>query len=393
MELKGNWNYPTAIRFGAGRIRELADVCRSLGMHRPLLVTDPGLAPLPMLAGAVRICTEGGLGCAVYAGVQANPVADNVSEGVRVFRAGGHDGVIAFGGGSALDVGKAVGLMVGQTRPLFDFEDREDWFTRVDTAGMAPVLAVPTTAGTGSEVGRASVITDPADHVKKIIFHPRMMPGAVIGDPELTVGLPAHITAATGMDALSHSLEAFCSPLYHPLAEGIAVEGMRLVREWLPAAVQDGRNVTARAHMLIASSMGATAFQKGLGAMHSLSHPCGANLNTHHGLTNAVVMPYVLLWNREAIDGKMQRLAAWLGLPDPGFEAVLQWVLELRRRIGIPDTLAQLGVAPEHASRFAPQALADPSTGTNPLPLSERDFAQLYLNCIRGELKPRPRAA
>jgi alcohol dehydrogenase class IV len=388
VELKGNWNYPTAIRFGVGRIRELPEVCRTLGLQRPLLVTDAALARLPMVTDTVRLCTQEGIGCVVYSGVQANPVADNVMYGVATYQSGGHDGVIAFGGGSALDVGKAVGLMVGQARPLFDFEDRDDWFLRVNVSGMAPVLAVPTTAGTGSEVGRASVITDPADHVKKIIFHPRMMPAAVIEDPELTFGLPPHITAATGMDALSHSLEAFCSPAYHPLAEGVAVEGMRLVKEWLPAAVANGRDVEARSHMLIASSMGATAFQKGLGAMHSLSHPCGANLNTHHGLTNAVVMPYVLVWNRPAIEGKMRRLAAYLGLENPGFDAVLHWVLELRGRIGIPNTLAELGVGTEHARQFAGQALADPSTGGNPLPMTERDFEQLYLNCIRGDLRP-----
>ncbi|HUI60153.1 MAG TPA: iron-containing alcohol dehydrogenase [Steroidobacteraceae bacterium] len=393
MQLKGNWNYPTSIRFGAGRIRELPEVCAGSGMRRPLLVTDPGLARLPMVAEAVRACGAAGLGCAVYSSIQANPVADNVMYGVATYQAGGHDGVIAFGGGSALDVGKAIALMVGQTRPLFDFEDRDDWYLRVNVAGMAPVVAVPTAAGTGSEVGRASVITDPADHVKKIIFHPRMMPAAVISDPELTFGLPADITAATGMDALSHSLEAYCSPLCHPLAEGIAVEGIRLVKEWLPIAVREGRNVEARSYMLIASSMGATAFQKGLGAMHSLSHPCGANLNTHHGLTNAVVMPYVLMWNREAIAPKLQRLAAWLGLPRPGFAGVLEWVLELRRSIGIPNTLADIGVKVEHAAQFAPQALADPSTGTNPLPMTERGFGQLYLNCIRGELAAAPAGA
>jgi alcohol dehydrogenase class IV len=362
-------------------------MCRSLGMQRPLLVTDAGLARLPMVTDAVRLCTGAGLACGLYSNVQANPVAENVMQGVAAHQAGGHDGVIAFGGGSALDVGKAVGLMVGQARPLFDFEDREDWFLRVNVAGMAPVLAVPTTAGTGSEVGRASVITDLAEHVKKIIFHPRMMPAAVIEDPELTFGLPPNVTAATGMDALSHSLEAFCSPAYHPLAEGVAVEGMRLVKEWLPAAVENGRDLAARAHMLIASSMGATAFQKGLGAMHSLSHPCGANLNTHHGLTNAVVMPYVLVWNRPAIEAKMRRLGAYLGLPDPGFDAVLKWVLELRSRIRIPNTLAELGVRIGHAREFAGQALADPSTGGNPLPMTERGFEQLYLNCIRGELR------
>jgi alcohol dehydrogenase class IV len=386
MELKGNWNYPTSIRFGAGRIRELPDACRSLGMRRPLLVTDPGLAALPMVAQAVETCREAGLPCAVFSDVQANPVEENVDLGVAAFQAGGNDGVIAFGGGSALDAAKAIALMVGQTRPLWDFEDREDWFTRVDVTGMAPVVAVPTTAGTGSEVGRASVITDLSDHTKKIIFHPKMLPAIVIEDPELTVGLPAQVTAATGMDALSHCLEAWCSPFYHPMAEGVAAEGMRLVRNWLPTAVKDGANVEARAHMLVASSMGATAFQKGLGAMHSLSHPCGANLNTHHGLTNAVVMPYVLAWNRKAIDDKMVRLAAYLGLQRQSFDGFLDWVLQLRAEIGIPGTLADIGVGEEHAAVFAPQALADPSTGGNPLAMTEDDYRRLYLNCIRGDL-------
>jgi alcohol dehydrogenase class IV len=386
MKLRGNWNYPTAIRFGAGRIRELPDACRTLSIRRPLIVTDPGLAKLPMIADAVRVFAEAGLTSAVYSDIQANPVEENVTHGVAAFRKGSHDGVVAFGGGSALDVGKAVALMTGQTRPIFDFEDREDWYTRVNVDGMAPVVAVPTTAGTGSEVGRASVITDVTDHTKKIIFHPRMLPSIVIEDPELTVGLPPQVTAATGMDALSHCLEAYCAPFYHPLAEGIAVEGMRLIKEWLPVAVRDGRSLEARSHMLIASSMGATAFQKGLGAMHSLSHPCGANLNTHHGLTNAVVMPYVLAWNRKAIDGKLGRLAAYLGLKEQSFEGVLDWVLELRRTIGIPDTLADIGVRTEHAAAFATQAFADPSTGGNPVPVDTKQFEQLYLNCIRGEL-------
>jgi alcohol dehydrogenase class IV len=386
MQLRGNWNYPTSIRFGAGRLRELPEACRSLGMRRPLLVTDPGLAALPMIARAAGLCREAGLPCAVFSEVQANPVEENVSGGVAVFRAGAHDGVIAFGGGSALDAAKAIALMVGQKRPLWDFEDREDWYTRVDVSGMAPVVAVPTTAGTGSEVGRASVITDRSDHTKKIIFHPRMLPAVVIEDPELTVGLPAQVTAATGMDALSHCLEAWCTPFYHPMAEGIAAEGMRLIRQWLPVAVQDGADLEARSHMLIASSMGATAFQKGLGAMHSLSHPCGANLNTHHGLTNAVVMPYVLAWNRHAIEEKIVRLAAYLGLERASFDGFLDWVLELRAGIGIPHTLAGIGVREEHAPVFAPQALADPSTGGNPLPMTEDDFRVLYLHCIRGTL-------
>lgn len=385
--LSGNWNYPTSIKFGAGRIVELPEHCRALGMQRPLLVTDAGLAALPMVRQAVESCRDDGVECEVFSDVQPNPVEANVSAGVKAFQAGGHDGVIAFGGGSALDSAKAVALMIGQVRPIWDFEDREDWFKRVIVAGMVPVVAVPTTAGTGSEVGRASVITDLRDHTKKIIFHPDMMPSIVLEDPELTVGLPPHITAAVGMDALSHNLEAYCSPGYHPMAEGIAVEGMRLIKEWLPRAVRNGADIEARAHMLVASSMGATAFQKGLGAMHSLSHPCSANLGTHHGLTNAVVMPYVLEWNRAAIDEKLSRLAAWLGLREHSYAGVLGWVLDLRRDIGIPNTLAEIGVKEEHAAPFAPQAFADPSTGGNPVALTVADFEQLYRNCVRGDLR------
>lgn len=382
--LRGNWNYPTSIRCGAGRIVELPEHCRALGIVQPLLVTDAGLAPMPIVARVLEICRGAGLACGLFADVQSNPVEANVVAGVAAYRQGAHDGVIAFGGGSALDTAKAIALMVGQARPIWDFEDREDWYTRVDTAGMAPVVAVPTTAGTGSEVGRAAVITDLRDHTKKIIFHPKMLPALVILDPELTVGLPAHVTAAVGMDALSHNLEAYCAPGYHPMAEGIAVEGMRLIREHLPRAVANGADLEARTQMLVASSMGATAFQKGLGAMHSLSHPCSANLGTHHGLTNAVVMPYVLEWNRDALGPKFERLGAWLGLEQRSFEGVLRWVLDLRRQIGIPDTLASLGLEEAHAKSFAPQAFADPSTGGNPVPMTEQCFETLYLRCIRG---------
>ncbi|HKZ74798.1 MAG TPA: iron-containing alcohol dehydrogenase [Steroidobacteraceae bacterium] len=384
--LAGKWNYPTSIRFGVGKIRELPAACRELGMQRPLLVTDAGLAKLPVVTNTVALCKADGLGIAVFSDVQANPVEANVTSGVEAFRRGNHDGVVAFGGGSALDTGKAIALMVGQARPIWDFEDREDWYTRVNVAGMAPVVAVPTTAGTGSEVGRCSVLTDRRDHTKKLIFHPRLLPAIVIEDPELTVGLPPHITAAVGMDALSHNLEAYCAPAYHPMADGIALEGMRLIREWLPVAVKDGRNLEARAHMMIASTMGATAFQKGLGAMHSLSHPCGANLDTHHGLTNGVVMPYVLAFNRPAIEDKLTRLAAYLGLPKPTPAAVVDWVLELRRSIGIPHTLAEIGVKAEHAAAFAPMAEADPSTPSNPRPVTARELEQLYRNAIAGNL-------
>jgi alcohol dehydrogenase class IV len=386
MELKGNWNYPTAIRFGAGRISELPEACRELGMKRPLLVTDPGLAALPMIAKTLARCSDEGLGCELFADVQGNPVEANVNAGVSAFRAGRHDGVIAFGGGSALDVGKAVGLMVGQSRPIWDFEDREDWYTRVNVDGMAPVVAVPTTSGTGSEVGRASVITDERDHTKKIIFHPRMLPSLVIADPELTLGLPPHITAAVGMDALSHNLEAFCSPFYHPMAQGIALEGMRLIKEWLPTACREGANVTARIHMMAASTMGAAAFQKGLGAMHALSHPCGAVLNTHHGLTNAVVMPYVLIFNRSAIEEKMTSLARYLGLPDPSFQAVLDWILALREAIGIPSDLAALGLTEAHIDQLAAMAVIDPSVGSNPIPLTLENLTVLFRNAVRGRI-------
>jgi alcohol dehydrogenase class IV len=387
--LRGDWNYPTSIRFGAGRIAELPEACKSLGIQRLLLVTDPGLASLPMIHTAVDACRTAALACEVFSDIQANPIEANVTEGVRAFREGQHDGVVAFGGGSALDTGKAIALMVGQTRPMWDFEDREDWYTRVNVSGMAPIVGVPTTAGTGSEVGRASVITDVRDHTKKIIFHPKMQPALVIADPELTLGLPAKVTAAVGMDALSHNLEAFCSPSFHPMADGIALEGTRLIKEWLPIAVHDGNNLEARAHMMIASTMGATAFQKGLGAMHSLSHPCSANLNTHHGLTNAVVMPYVLAWNRRAIEHKMVRLAAFLNLPEASFDSVLKWVLDLRKTIGVPHTLAKLGMRVEQVDSFAPQALEDPSTSGNPLPMTRPDFAELYRNCIEGRLEVR----
>ena len=387
MRLQGNWNYPTSIRFGAGRVTELPEACTMLGIHRPLLVSDRLLGASTLMQTVQALCEAGSLPVTLFSDVQGNPVAANVESGVAAFRDGGHDGVIAIGGGSALDAGKAIALMVGQNRPIWDFEDREDWFTRVDVRGMAPVVAVPTAAGTGSEVGRSSVITDTRDQTKKIIFHPRMMPGMVIADPALTVGLPAPVTAATGMDALSHCLEAFCVPSFHPIADGVAVEGMRLVHDWLPRAVADGTDLEARAHMLVASTMGAAAFQKGLGAMHSLSHPCGAHLDTHHGLTNAVVMPYVLCWNRSALEEKCVRLARWLDLPRPGFDAVLDWVLDLRERIGIPHTLAALGVQAEHVERLAASALTDPSTAGNPLPMTEADFSELYRRAIEGRLQ------
>ncbi len=384
--LKGSWNYPTQMIFGPGAIDKLARACKGLGMSRPLLVTDPGLAGLPMVKNAIAANEAEGLPTGLFDAVKANPIGHNVEEGVKAYKDGGHDGVIAFGGGSALDCAKAIALMVGQSRPLFDFEDKGDNWKRVDPAGIAPVVAVPTTAGTGSEVGRASVIVDEASHIKKIIFHPKMLPATVISDPELTVGLPPHITAATGMDALAHCLEAYCAPGYHPMAEGIAVEGMRLVKDWLPTAVKDGKNLVARAHMLAAASMGATAFQKGLGAIHSLSHPVGALYDTHHGLTNAVFMPYVLAHNRPAIEDKMVRLAAWLGLPKPSFTAVQDWVLALRQELKIPAKLEGLGVGDERIDEIAEMAAEDPTAPTNPIPLGAAEMRQIFEAALEGRL-------
>lgn len=362
------WNYPTTVLFGAGAVTKLPRACEAAGIRRPLVVTDPGMAKLPAVATALGVLRQGGLDPALFTDVRPNPVATNVEAGLAAFREGGHDGVVAVGGGSALDAGKLVAFMAGQTRPVWDFEDVGDHWKRADLAGIRPVIAVPTTAGTGSEVGRAAVLTDETTHTKRIIFHPLMMPKTAILDPELTVGLPRHLTAATGMDALAHCLEAYCAPGYHPMAEGIAVEGVRLVLDALPHACADGADLAARGRMLTASAMGAVAFQKGLGAIHSLSHPIGAVYDTHHGLTNAVVMPYVLAFNRPAVEAKLARLAAWLDLPDPGYAAILARVLALREELGIPHTLQALGVPDDRFDDLAEMAVKDPTAGGNPVP-------------------------
>jgi alcohol dehydrogenase class IV len=374
------------VKFGVGRIAELPDMCKALGLKRPLIVTDPGLAGLPMIKEAVARNEAAGLHTAVFSDIKGNPNGKNVEDGLKAYRAGRHDGVIAFGGGSALDAGKAVALMSGQKHPIWAFEDVGDNWKLVDPAGIAPIIAVPTTSGTGSEVGRVSVITNEETHEKKLIFHPKIQPSIVIEDPALTVGLPPKITAATGMDALAHCLEAYCVPSYHPMADGIAVEGMRLIKNWLPEAVRNGKNLEARAHMMAAATMGATAFQKGLGAIHSLSHPLGAVYDTHHGLTNAVVMPYVMQFNRKAIDEKMTRLASWLGLKNPSYNAVLDWVLALRQEIGIPHTLKDLGVDKSKLDSLSQQAFNDPSTGGNPVPAGVPEMKQMFIASIDGVL-------
>ncbi len=379
-----NWSYPTSIRFGAGRIAELAASCDALGMKNPLLVTDSGLAATAMIGDAISVAARAGLPIGLFSDVAPNPAGADVERGVAAFRAAGHDGVIAFGGGSALDAGKAVAFMSGQTRPIWDFEDVGDNWRRADAAGIAPVVAVSTTAGTGSETGRAAVITDAATTTKKVIFHPAMMPGVVIADPVLTVGLPAHLTAATGMDALAHCLEAFCAPGYHPMADGIAVEGLRLIKEWLPRAVSDGTDLVARGHMLAAAGMGSTAFQKGLGAIHALSHPVGAVLGAHHGLTNAVFMPYVMTFNRPAIEEKSARLAAYLGFSEPSFDALLDWILDLRRRFDIPETAVDLGVTADQLDSLAEMAAADPTAAGNPIPVGAAELRRLYEAALAG---------
>ncbi|MBL4906531.1 MAG: iron-containing alcohol dehydrogenase [Sneathiella sp.] len=385
-DLTGNWNYPTAVRFGVGRANEIGAACKELGMSNPLLVTDPGLASLPMIGEAVSNCQAAGLKCAVFSDVKPNPIGENVDAGVAAYKAGCHDGVIAFGGGSGLDAAKAIALMVGQSGSVFDFVDEGDNWTRVNVDAVAPVVAVPTTSGTGSEVGRASVITDAAHHVKKIIFHPTMLPAIVIADPALTAGLPAHITAATGMDALSHNLEAYCSPFYHPMAEGIAVEGIRLVKEYLPTAVAEGSDLVARAQMMVASTMGATAFQRGLGGMHALAHPLGALYDAHHGMLNAILMPYVLIHNRPAIEDRMERLAAFIGLEDASFEGFLKWVLDLRQEVGIPNDLGALDIDDSKAELVGKMATEDPSSGGNPTKLTAAEYTEIFLNAVKGDL-------
>lgn len=382
----GTWNYPTPIRFGPGRIAELPAACRELGIQRPLLVTDRGLADLSITRDTVALLDASGLPTAVFSAVDGNPTGAMVDAGVAAFRGGEHDGVVAFGGGSALDVAKAVAMMVGQQRPLFDFEDRADWWTRIDPAGMRPVVAVPTTSGTGSEVGRASVITDESEHIKKIIFHPGMLPARVICDPALTSGLPRGVTAATGIDALSHNLEAWCAPGFHPLADGIALEGIRLVHQHLLPACADGGDIDARSGMMAASLMGATAFQKGLGGMHAMAHPIGAIVGAHHGLTNAVVMPYVLQANRDAIRSRGADLARALDLPGHDLDALLQWVLDLREALDIPHTLAGIGVTEAQLPLLAKMSTEDPSAGGNPVSFDLGFAEALFERAFHGVL-------
>lgn len=383
--LSGSWNYPTRVLHGPGRAAELGAACKTASISRPLIVTDAGLRGSTVIGEVQSVLSAAGLEAPVFADVKGNPTGANLDAGLAAYKAGDCDGVVATGGGSALDVGKCIAFMAGQSRPIWDFEDVDDWWTRADPAGIAPIVAVPTTAGTGSEVGRAAVLTNETTHEKKIIFHPLMLPKVVVSDPLLTVGLPPKLTAWTGMDAFAHCIEAFSAPGFHPMADGIAVEGLRLVKEYLPRAVADGQDVEARSRMLAAASMGAAAFQKGLGAVHSISHPVGALYDTHHGMTNGVVLPYVLVYNRPAIEDRMAYLARVLALPGGGFDAVLDWLIGFRKALFIPDSLADLGVPEEDVDTLAEKAMRDPSTGGNPVEMTVEGFRTLIHAAIRGD--------
>jgi len=375
------WSYPNEFRFGAGRIAELGEAVAATGMRRPLLVTDRGLAGLPITARALSVLEEAGLGQAMFSEVDANPNERNLAEGLAAFRAGGHDGVVAFGGGSGLDLAKLIAFMEGQSVEVWEFEDLGDLWKKADAGAIHPIVAVPTTAGTGSEVGRAAVLTNTATHVKKVIFHPRMLPRLVIADPELTVGMPPAITAGTGMDALAHCLEAYVAPNYHPMSAGVGLEGMRLVREYLPRAVADGTDLEARAQMMAAAAMGAVAFQKGLGAVHSLSHPAGSLYGAHHGTANAVVMPAVMRFNRPAIEPLVERAAAYLGIAG-GFDGVVGWIEDLNGSIGIPERLGGLGVGRDRIGEMAAMAIVDPTAAHNPVELTLEAATRLYEDTI-----------
>jgi len=377
MELKNNWSYPTAIRFGAGRIDEIGQACIATGLKNPLLVTDKGLASMEITTRTLDLLDAAGFGRAMFSQVDPNPTEINLEAGLKVYREGGHDGVIAFGGGSGLDLGKMIAFMAGQSRPVWDYEDIGDWWTRADADAIAPIIAVPTTAGTGSEVGRASVLTNSETHVKKIIFHPKVLPSIVICDPELTVGMPKAITAGTGLDAFAHCVEAFSSPHYHPMSQGIALEGMRLVIDYLPRAYRDGTDIEARANMMSAAAMGATAFQKGLGAIHAMSHPVGAVFNTHHGTTNAVCMPAVLDLNEGAIRERFDRAASYLGI-DSGYDGFRSFVQEFNDSFAIPRKLSEMGVSADRMDDLVAMALEDPSCGGNPVTLTADNLRKLF---------------
>jgi len=384
--MKINWNYPTSVWVGENRIKDLVEACKNLNISSPLFVTDKDLINLNMTKKIISDIKKSFNNLAIFSNFSGNPIGENVEEGVLEFKKNKCDGVVAFGGGSGLDVGKAVAFMSGQSRPIWDFEDIGDYWKRADENNIAPIIAVPTTAGTGSETGRASAIINKENGVKKIIFHPKFLPSIVILDPVLTIDLSPRLTSATGMDALAHNLEAFCAPGFHPMADGIAIEGMRLIKKSLLTAVKNGKDLNARADLLAAASMGSTAFQKGLGAIHSLSHPVNAQFNVHHGLSNAIFMPYVLSFNRSLIEKKIVSICDYLYL-DKSFESFLNWILDLRKELKIPHKLSEvIEISKIDLKILSQMALDDPSTATNPKKLTIDDMRILYEHSMSGEL-------
>jgi len=379
------WNYPTPIWFGLNRSLEIASALKNLNITKPLVVTDPQFSENESFKKIMRNLSDASIQFSIFTNLKGNPTGQNVSDGVKVFNSDLNDGVIAIGGGSALDAGKAIAFMSKQKESIWFFEDIGDNWTHANLENMPKVLAIPTTAGTGSETGRASLIIDEEANTKKIIFHPSILPDLVILDPNLTISLPAHLTAATGMDALAHCIEAFCSPVYHPMAHGIAVEGIRNIKNNLVLAFKEPQNIAARAKMLVSSPMGSTAFQKGLGAIHSLSHPINAVHDLHHGLTNAIFMPYVLKFNQPAIKSKLKLLSNYLELKNTTFDGFIDWIIKLRQELAIPHTLAELKVDFDFES-LAEMALVDPSTPTNPINMNVSDMKQLYINAYEGKL-------
>ena len=383
--MKFNWNYPTTVWVGKNRIDELASACENLNIKNPLLVTDKDLIELPFIKNILASLKKKFSQLRVFSNFSGNPIGENVEEGVEIFKKNNNDGVVTIGGGSALDVGKAIAFMSAQTRPIWDFEDIGDYWKRANN-NIFPIIAIPTTAGTGSETGRASAIINKKTGVKKIIFHPKFLPSIVILDPMLTVDLSPRLTAATGMDALAHNLEAFCAPGFHPMADGIALEGIKLIKTSLITAFNDGRNIEARQNLLAASSMGSTAFQKGLGAIHSLSHPVNSKFNMHHGLSNAIFMPYVLTFNKKFIEKRISTISSFIGLEN-NFKSFLDWIITLRKELKIPHKLSELiQIKPDQIEELSQMALEDPSTATNPSKLKKEDFKKMYEYSIEGKL-------
>jgi len=381
-----NWNYPTLMWIGENRINNLVDACQELKISNPLFVTDKDLINLDMIRQIIQNLKKKFNNLTTFSNFSGNPIGQNVQEGVKVYNKSNCDGVIAIGGGSALDVGKAIAFMCGQEKPIWDFEDIGNYWKRAESSKIPNIIAIPTTAGTGSETGRASAIINKDTGVKKIIFHPKMLPSIVILDPNLTLDLSPRLTAATGMDALAHNLEAFCAPGFHPMANGIAIEGIKLIKKYLITAYKNGKNIEARMSLLSASSMGSTAFQKGLGAIHSLSHPINSKFNIHHGLSNAIFMPYVLSFNKSEIEHKILEICDYLNL-NKSFDSFLKWILDLRKDLNIPHKLSDVMDCNNiNLDELSLMAFKDPSTGGNPKKINQKDLKKMYQKSISGNL-------